>query len=56
MSTTDSRTAKIAQIAACPPVLRSAVEGLSSDLLDIYSDHGAHHVGQITDLRTRKGW
>lgn len=158
MSTTDSRTAKIAQIAACPPVLRSAVEGLSDeqldtpyrdggwtvrqvvhhvadshahaylrfrwvvaednptiktydqdvwarfsdsklppepslkiveglherwvaflsslpddawsrrathpergeisldDLLDIYSDHGAHHAGQITDLRARKGW
>lgn len=26
------------------------------DLLDIYSDHGAHHARQITDLRTRKGW
>ncbi len=26
------------------------------DLLDIYADHGAHHAGQITDLRARKGW
>ena len=26
------------------------------DLLKIYSDHGAHHAGQITDLRARKGW
>ncbi len=26
------------------------------DLLDIYSDHGLHHAGQITDLRKRKGW
>ena len=26
------------------------------DLLDIYADHGAHHAGQITDLRKRKGW
>jgi uncharacterized damage-inducible protein DinB len=26
------------------------------DLLDIYSDHGAHHAKQITDLRARKGW
>ena len=26
------------------------------DLLRIYADHGAHHAGQITDLRARKGW
>lgn len=26
------------------------------DLLDIYSDHGANHTKQITDLRVRKGW
>ena len=26
------------------------------DLLGIYADHGAHHAGQITDLRARKGW
>jgi len=26
------------------------------DLLKIYADHGAHHAGQITDLRARKGW
>jgi uncharacterized damage-inducible protein DinB len=26
------------------------------DLLNIYADHGAHHAGQITDLRARKGW
>ncbi len=27
-----------------------------SDLLDIYSDHGANHAKQITDLRAREGW
>jgi hypothetical protein len=27
-----------------------------SDLLDTYSDHGAKHAKQITDLRARKGW
>ncbi len=26
------------------------------DLLEIYSGHGAHHAGQITDLRARQGW
>ena len=26
------------------------------DLLEIYGGHGAHHAGQITDLRKRKGW
>lgn len=26
------------------------------DLLEIYADHGAHHAGQITDLRARRGW
>ena len=52
MSTTDQRTAKIARIAACPPVLRKAVEGLSDEQLDTpYRDGGwtprqvVHHVG-----------
>ena len=51
MSTTDQRTAKIAQIAACPPVLRRAVAGLSDSQLDTpYRDGGwtvrqvVHHV------------
>ena len=26
------------------------------DMLQTYSDHGAKHVKQITDLRARKGW
>lgn len=26
------------------------------DLLEIYAGHGAHHAGQITALRARKGW
>ena len=26
------------------------------DLLELYSWHGAHHAGQITDLRARRGW
>ena len=26
------------------------------DLLDIYSEHGANHIRQITDLRARKSW
>jgi hypothetical protein len=26
------------------------------DLLETYSSHGAHHAGQITDLRARQGW
>lgn len=26
------------------------------DLLQMYAEHGAHHAGQITDLRVRKGW
>jgi hypothetical protein len=25
-------------------------------LLEIYSDHGANHTKQITDLRAKKGW
>lgn len=66
MSTTDQRTAKIARISVCPPVLRGAWsrkamhpdrgEITLDDLLDIYSAHGANHVKQITDLRARKGW
>ncbi len=51
MSTTDQRAAKIARIAACPPVLRKAVEGLSDSQLDTpYRDGGwtvrqvVHHV------------
>ena len=27
-----------------------------SDLLDTYSDHGAKHAKQITDLRARESW
>ena len=26
------------------------------DLLEMYSDHGANHTKQITDLRAQKGW
>ena len=26
------------------------------DLLEIYAGHGAHHAGQISDLRDRNGW
>jgi len=26
------------------------------DLLEIYSEHGASHIRQITDLRARQGW
>lgn len=51
MSTTDRRNAKIAQIAACPQLLRKAVEGLSDSQLDTpYRDGGwtvrqvIHHV------------
>lgn len=51
MLTTEQRTAKIAQLAACPPALRSAVSGLSDEQLDTpYRDGGwtprqvAHHV------------
>lgn len=34
MLTTEQRTAKIAQIAGCPPIFRKAVEGLSDEQLD----------------------
>jgi hypothetical protein len=34
----------------------SAARITLDDLLEIYSGHGAHHAGQITDLRARKGW
>lgn len=51
MSTTDRRNAKIAQIAACPQLLREAVEGLSDSQLDTpYREAGwtprqvVHHV------------
>jgi uncharacterized damage-inducible protein DinB len=51
MSITDRRTAKIAQIAAYPPVLRKAVDGLNDSQLDTpYRDGGwtvrqvVHHV------------
>ena len=51
MSTIEQRTAKIARIAECPTVLRSAVEGLSDEQLDTpYRDGGwtcrqvIHHV------------
>lgn len=51
MLTTDERTARIAQIADYPPVLRDAVQGLSDSQLDTpYRDGGwtvrqvVHHV------------
>jgi hypothetical protein len=47
MSTTDQRTAKIAQIAACPPVLRKAVEGLSDSQLDTPYREGGWTVRQV---------
>ena len=47
MSTTDRRTAKIAQIAACPPVLREAVEGLSDSQLDTPYREGGWTVRQV---------
>ncbi len=47
MSTTDRRTAKIAQIAACPPVLRKAVEGLSDSQLDTPYRDGGWTVRQV---------
>ena len=51
MLTREQRTAKIVQLAACPPALRNAVAGLSDDQLDTpYRDGGwtprqvVHHV------------
>ncbi len=51
MLTTEERSAKIAQLAQCPPALRKAVAGLSDDQLDTpYRDGGwtprqvIHHV------------
>lgn len=51
MSTTEQRSAKIARIGACPPALRSAIDGLTDDQLDTpYRDGGwtvrqvIHHV------------
>jgi hypothetical protein len=51
MLTTEQRTAKIAQLAAFPPVLRQAVEGLTDEQLDTpYRDGGwtprqvVHHL------------
>jgi len=47
MSTTDRRSAKIARIAACPPVLRKAVEGLSDSQLDTTYRDGGWTVRQV---------
>lgn len=47
MSTTDQRTVKIAQIAACPPVLRKAVDGLSDSQLDTPYREGGWTVRQV---------
>jgi len=51
MLTNEQRTAKIAQLAACPPALRKAVSGLSDEQLDTpYREGGwtprqvIHHV------------
>jgi hypothetical protein len=47
MSTTDDRSAKIARIAACPPVLREAVAGLSDSQLDTPYRDGGWTVRQV---------
>lgn len=47
MSTTDQRTAKIAKIAACPPELRKAVDGLSDSQLDTPYREGGWTVRQV---------
>lgn len=47
MSTTDKRSAKIAQIAALPPVLRQAVAGLSDSQLDTPYRDGGWTVRQV---------
>lgn len=47
MLTTDQRTAKIAQLAVYPPVLRSAVNGLSDTQLDTPYRDGGWTVRQV---------
>jgi uncharacterized damage-inducible protein DinB len=47
MFTTDQRTAKIARIAGCPPVLRAAVENLTDDQLDTPYREGGWTVRQV---------
>jgi hypothetical protein len=47
MTTTDQRTAKIARIAACPPVLRKAVGDLSDPQLDTPYRDGGWTVRQV---------
>lgn len=47
MSTTDRRSAKIAQIAALPPVLRNAVKGLSDSQLDTPYREGGWTVREV---------
>lgn len=47
MSTTDKRSAKIARIAALPPVLRQAVAGLSDSQLDTPYRDGGWTVRQV---------
>lgn len=47
MTTTDQRTAKIAQIEGCPPALRNAVEDLSDEQLDTSYRDGGWTVRQV---------
>ena len=47
MLTTEQRTAKIAQLAACPPALRSAVSGLSDEQLDTPYREGGWTLRQV---------
>lgn len=47
MSTPDQRSDKIARITACPPVLRSAVNGLSDEQLDTPYRDGGWTVRQV---------
>ncbi|HEX2723437.1 MAG TPA: putative metal-dependent hydrolase [Gemmatimonadaceae bacterium] len=47
MFTTEERAAKIAQIAACPPVLRKAVDGLTDSQLDTEYRDGGWTVRQV---------
>src|SRR5215204_3088544 len=47
MSTTDLRSAKIARIAAFPPVLRKAIDGLSDSQLDTPYRDGGWTVRQV---------
>lgn len=47
MFTADQRAAKIARIAGCPPVLRSAVAGLTDEQLDTPYREGGWTVRQV---------